>query len=74
LKIYDIYQKYVKNKDAYHDHVGDQDLLNDILFGKVGYLPLKFNIKSPYCNDAKSDKALRSHPYRFYFWSYAKVK
>ena len=74
MKIYDIYQKCVKNKDAYHDHVGDQDLLNDILFGKVGYLPLKFNIKSPYRNDAKSDKALKNHPYIFYFRSYSKVK
>ena len=70
-KLENIYKKCVKKKDFYHNHVGDQDLLNDILFGKVGYLPFKFNIIPPYRND--SDIALKDNPYNYHFKSYLKV-
>ena len=72
-KFENIYEKCVKNKDAYHDAIGDQDLLNDILFGKVGYLPLRFGIKSPYCNDSDSDIISSDNPYRYYSYAYSKV-
>lgn len=72
-KLENIYKKCVKKKGFYHDHVGDQDLLNDILFGKVGYLPLKFNILPPYRNDTDSDIVLKDNPYNYYFKSYSKV-
>ena len=53
-----VYEKCVKNKDAYRSAVGDQDLLNDVAFGKIGYLPMKFGIRAPYKNDKESDKPL----------------
>ena len=37
-----LYEKFVKNKDAYNGPFGDQTLQNDIAFGKIGYLPIKF--------------------------------
>ena len=72
MKIY-IYEKCVKNKDAYHEQLGDQDLLNDILFGKVGYLPIKFGLRSPYRIDADSDIVLRDNPYIYDYYVYSKV-
>jgi lipopolysaccharide biosynthesis glycosyltransferase len=68
-----IYEKCVKNKGEYHSDIGDQDLLNDILFGKVGYLPMKFGLRAPYYNDNKSDIVLEDNPYIFYTRSYSKV-
>lgn len=53
-----IYEKCVKNKDIYHNEIADQDLLNDILFGKIGYLPFKFGMRSPYGKDVDSDIVL----------------
>ena len=54
-----VYEKCVKNKDAYRSAVGDQDLLNDVAFGKIGYLPMKFGIRAPYKNDKESVKVFR---------------
>jgi lipopolysaccharide biosynthesis glycosyltransferase len=54
-KYENIYEKCVKNKDIYHNEIADQDLLNDILFGKIGYLPFKFGMRSPYGKDVDSD-------------------
>lgn len=42
----EIYKKCAKHKNAYNDSNGDQDLLNDILNGKVGYLPRIFGFRS----------------------------
>ena len=72
-KLENIYQKCVKNKNAYNSSVGDQDLLNDILFDKVGYLPIKYGLRGPYCNDSQSDFFLIDNPYSFYTWSYSLV-
>ena len=72
-KYENIYEKCVKNKNAYHNQIGDQDLLNDILFGKVGYMPLKFGIRSPYRIDADSDIVLKDNPYSYYSYAYSKV-
>ena len=46
-----IYEKYVKYKNFYHSHIGDQDLLNDISIGKIGIYPAKFGLTSPFIND-----------------------
>ena len=46
-----IYEKCKKYKNVYRSSIGDQDLLNDIAFGKIGYLPMKFGIRSPYIED-----------------------
>jgi len=72
-RLENIYEKCVKNKKAYHNAIGDQDLLNDILFGKVGYLPMKFGLRAPYYNDIESDIVLEDNPYIHYTRSYSKV-
>jgi hypothetical protein len=72
-KFENIYDKCVKNKDIYHNEIADQDLLNDILFGKIGYLPFKFGMRSPYGKDTDSDIVLRDNPYSYYSYAYSKV-
>jgi hypothetical protein len=66
-----IYKKCVRNKNTYKSGTGDQDLLNDISFGKVGYLPMKFGIRSPYFNDEDSDLPKSKNPF-YYFIKYYK--
>ncbi len=74
VKSENIYEKFVKYKDVYNSHVGDQDLLNDIAFGKIGYLPMKFGIRAPYKNDKDSDKPLLNNPFYHSFKKYFKFK
>jgi lipopolysaccharide biosynthesis glycosyltransferase len=62
-----IYEKCVKHKKEYNGAIGDQDLLNDIAFGKIGYLPMKFGIKSPYKNDLDSDKIIYNIPFHYLY-------
>ena len=52
-----MYQKFLKYKNVYHSTVGDQDLLNDVAFGKITYLPFKYGMISPYLRDNDSEKA-----------------
>ena len=66
-------EKINKNKDIYHNEIADQDLLNDILFGKIGNLPFKFGMRSPYGKDIDSDIVLRDNPYSYYTYVYSKV-
>ena len=61
IKYYNIYKKFIKYKNIYKHSYGDQDLLNDIGFGKIGYLPIKFGIRSPYINDNDSDAGKNSN-------------
>lgn len=74
VKQENIYQKYVKYKDIYNGTIGDQDLLNDIAFGKIGYLPIKFGIKAPYRKDEDSDKLIYEVPFKYYLRIYLKDK
>lgn len=68
-----IYELYLKYKNIYHSVVGDQDLLNDIGYGKIGYFPIKFGFRAPYRNDKESDKLLLTeNPYHTYFRKYPK--
>jgi lipopolysaccharide biosynthesis glycosyltransferase len=62
-----IYEKCVKYKKEYNDSIGDQDLLNDIAYGKIGYLPMKFGIRSPYRNDLDSDKIIYNIPFHYFY-------
>jgi lipopolysaccharide biosynthesis glycosyltransferase len=56
-----IYEKIVKNKSLYKPSpLIDQDLLNDVAYGKIGYLPIRFGLKAPFTDDKISD----SPPYR----------
>ena len=55
-KVNNIYNKIVENKNVYpSSNYIDQELLNDIADGQIGYLPLKFGINAPYENDKMSD-------------------
>ena len=54
VKLYksdNVYEKLVKYKNYYHSYCGDQDLLNDILIGKIGMYPIKFGQYSLFKND-----------------------
>ena len=42
-----MYEKFVRYKNEYKSPVGDQDLLNDVAFGKTTYLPLKYEMIMP---------------------------
>ena len=55
VKKQNIYKKCLKNKNVYRHIFADQDLLNDIAYGKIGYFPIKFGLISPYPNDKSSD-------------------
>lgn len=55
VKSENMYEKYLKYKDVYTSRICDQDLLNDIAFGKIGYLPIKFGLFAPFRNDTESD-------------------
>ena len=51
-----IYEKTVKKKNVYiPSRWALQYYLNDLAYGKIGYLPLKFGIFSPFRNDRQSD-------------------
>ena len=52
-----IYDKIVENKNVYtKENYIDQELLNDVADGQIGYLPFKFGINGPYENDTMSDR------------------
>ena len=69
-----IYQKCVLHKDLYRSPTGDQDLLNDIAFGKISYLPMKFGMRAPYKTDKDSDIPLFDNPFYHTIKKYAKIK
>ena len=60
-----MYQKFVKYKNNYHSSIGDQDLLNDVAFGYITYLPFKFGMISPYFNDKDSEMARNNSIFSF---------
>ena len=57
VKEENMYEKFVKYKHNYRSGNGDQDLLNDVAFGKITYLPFKYGMISPYTNDGDSERA-----------------
>lgn len=56
VKLKNMYQKYLKYKNIYKPPLAEQDMINDIAFGKIGYLPIKFGLLPPYFTDKKSYK------------------
>ena len=60
-----MYEKFVKYKYAYNTSIGDQNLLNDIAFGRIGYYPLKFGLASPYDNDKDTDNPPKHNLFSF---------
>lgn len=52
-----IYEKFVKNRaNYYNSFLADQDLINDIANGRIGYLPIKFGAPPIFINDNHSDE------------------
>ena len=60
-----MYEKFVMNNKAYSSTVGDQNLLNDVAIGKIGYLPMKFGLIAPFKNDEASDDLSSQTDYWF---------
>ena len=56
VKLINMYKKYLKYKNYYKPPLAEQDMINDIAFGKIGYLPIKFGLIPPYSTDKKSYK------------------
>ena len=51
-----MYQKFVENAGVYKgSFTADQDLINDVGYGRIGYIKTKFNNPSPYETDEQSD-------------------
>ena len=65
VKKINIYEKFIKYKNIYNS-LGDQNLLNDIAFGKITYLPFKYGMISPFLNDKESELAKKDNMYSFY--------
>ena len=62
-----MYNQFVKFKNAYmNSYIPDQNLLNDVAYGKIGYMPMKFGIISPFGTDYKSDKPPYNTEYNFF--------
>ena len=56
VKAEKMYEKFTKYKDAYRGSViADQELLNDVAFGQISYMPMRFGLISPYRSDEDSD-------------------
>ena len=61
-----MYDKFFENKNAYRGSmIADQDILNDVAYGKIGFFPMKFGIIAPFTNDKNSDKPPYNTQYKF---------
>ena len=56
-----IYEKFVKYKNEYSHVYGDQDLLNDVAFGKITYLPFKFGMVASFLKEEDIDNKKTSN-------------
>ena len=66
-----IYEKSVENRNIYKTSItGLQNFLNDVAYGKIGYLPMKYGMFAPFSNDNKSD----TPPYITDFYFIQRVK
>ena len=55
VKEKNMYEKFRNYKNLYNPIFAEQDMISDIAYGQVGYLPIKFGLISPYFNDSHSD-------------------
>ena len=59
-----IYEKVVENIKLYRpSSIIEQDILNDVAYGKIGYLPWRFGIKAPFTDDKYSDSSSKRTDY-----------
>ena len=57
VKEKNMYEKFLKYREEYYNsNIADQDLINDLAFGEIGYLPIKFGAHPIYRNDKDSDE------------------
>jgi len=67
VKEENMYKKFIKYKNYYsHSRVGDQNLLNDVAFGKITYLPFKFGMLCPYLKEKDVENTKKETIYSFY--------
>ena len=55
VKLKNMFKKFTKYRHLYKSIWAEQDMLNDLAKGKVGYLPIRFGLISPFFNDTYSD-------------------
>ena len=48
VKLINMYEKFRKYKNIYNSIFAEQDMLSDIAYVHVGYLPIRFGLISPY--------------------------
>ena len=56
VKSQNMFKRFVDSRSGYFKStIADQDLINDVAYGKIGYIPLKFGALQPFPNDINSD-------------------
>ena len=56
VKSQNMFKRFVDSRSGYFKStIADQDLINDVAYGKIGYIPLKFGALQPFSNDINSD-------------------
>ena len=64
VKMENMYGKIIKERNAYFNSlIADQDLINDIAYGKIGYLPIKFGAYPLFKNDNLSNEVQSNNMY-----------
>jgi hypothetical protein len=51
VKRKNMYKLFLKYKNVYRRPFAEQHMLNDIAYGKIGYLPVEFGLVPPFSND-----------------------
>lgn len=74
VKEENMYQKFVKYKNYYNSSIGDQDLLNDVAFGKITYIPFQYGMISPFLTDEESSKKAQDNVFFDYINNYIMKK
>ena len=74
IKEKNMYQIFLKNKNAYKNIIADQDLMNDVAQKKIGYLPVRFGLFSPFLSDKDSDDPKVRNQYEYYKMTKKKLK
>ena len=65
-KIERMYDKFFEKKNAYRGSmIADQEILNDVAYNKIGYMPIKFGISAPFRNDNNWDKPPYNTEYKY---------
>ena len=65
VKIKNMYKLFLKYKNIYNPPFAEQEMLNDIANGEIGYLPVEFGLAPPFSDDElfykKKEKSLYSY-------------